>query len=290
MIDIDLLLVDDEQEFREATSRALGRRGFGVRQAESGEHALELLLTSRPDVVVLDLRMPGMGGIDTLIELRAVHAELPVVILTGHGNLDDALAGIQLGIVDFIQKPVDIDHLASRIRALLAAGGKRPLRERSVGELMVTATSYRRIYDDQPVRMAIQELRLSLSQVCTGEITEQGHRTLLVFDRREKFVGTLRMRDILAHVLPAALRGSPYSSYLTGMLLAQCKLIGDTRCREALEQRHSIDIRAPLMEALNLMVSEELTSLPVMQGGELVGVLRDGDLLREIADLVGNDA
>ena len=108
--------------------------------------------------------------------------------------------------------------------------------------------------------------------------------------RVEKFVGTLRMRDILAHVLPAALRGSPYSSYLTGMLLAQCKLIGDTRCREALEQRHSIDIRTPLMEALNLMVSEGLTSLPVMQGGELVGVLRDGDLLREIADLVGNDA
>jgi DNA-binding response OmpR family regulator len=283
---IDLLLVDDEREFREATSRALSRRGFEVREAESGEEALEALAAHRPEVVVLDLRMPGLGGIETLRELRAIHEDLPVIILTGQGTLEDAVSGIRMGIADFIQKPADVDLLSSRIRLLIDRGEQQRLHERSIAELMVPVSAYRRVYLDQKVREVIRELSVSLTQVLSGEVAEQGHRSLLVYDRGERFVGVLTLNDVLAHALPVALRGSPYSSYLTGMFIAQCKLIGDAPVGDLLERRKCVDLDAPLMEALNLMVTERMINLPVLDGKELKGVLRDKDLLLEIAGLV----
>jgi len=283
---IDLLLVDDEREFRVATSRALIRRGFEVRQADSGEQALQVIAAAPPDIVILDLRMPGIGGIEALKQLREGGQELPVVILTGQGTLDDAVAGIRLGIVDFVKKPVDVDQLSYRVHELVQQGGKAKLRERSVAELMVPASSYRRVYSDQTFREVIREIRVSLAQIFSGEVAEQGHRSVLVYDRSDRFVGVLTLNDMLAHVLPAVLRGSPYASYLTGMFIAQCKLIGDAPITELIERRKAIDIDAPLMEALNTMVTERLINLPVVNNGDLVGVLRDKDLLYEVANLV----
>ncbi len=218
MKEIELLLVDDEAEFREATARALERRGFRVIEAESGERALERIGSAAPDIVVLDLRMEGMDGIDTLTRIRKERRDLPVVILTGHGRFDDVLQGINLNIVEFLQKPVDVERLAALIRKLLSEGTKKPLRERTIGELMVPVSSYRRVYGDQPVREVIAELREAMFQNVTGKVAEQGHRSLLVFDRQENFLGCLRVIDL---VLPSFLRESPYSSYFTGMFLAQ---------------------------------------------------------------------
>ena len=287
---IDLLLVDDERDFRDATSRALIRRGFNVREAASGEEALQIVATAAPDILILDLRMTGIDGIETLERLRKIDVELPVVILTGQGTLDDAVAGIQLGIVDFVRKPVDIDQLSCRLRALLQRGAREQLRERTVAELMVPASAYRRVREDQRFREVLRELKVSLAQIFTGELTEQGHRSVLVYDRDDRFLGVLTLGDLLAHVLPPALRGSPYASYLTGMFIAQCKLLGDAPVSELLERRRSIDRATPLMEALDLMVGERLINLPVVEDGELVGVLRDKDLLFEVANIVNGGA
>ncbi|MBU1495221.1 MAG: response regulator, partial [Actinobacteria bacterium] len=90
---IKLLLVDDEDEFREATAQVLERRGFQVAQADSGEKALQEISASLPQIVILDLRMEGMDGIATLQEIRKTHPKLPVIILTGHGAFEDAIAG-----------------------------------------------------------------------------------------------------------------------------------------------------------------------------------------------------
>ena len=108
---LKLLLVDDEDDFRLATSTTLKRRGFEVEEAANGEEALACIKQKRPDIVLLDMKMPGMSGIETLKEIRAIDANLPVIILTGHGDYDSAMAGIKLEIVDFLQKPVDVDQL-----------------------------------------------------------------------------------------------------------------------------------------------------------------------------------
>ena len=135
---VRVLLIDDEHEFRAATRAPLERRGFSVSEAPDGLTGLALVIEEQPDVVLLDLRMPRLSGLETLSRIREVAPHLPVIVLTGHGRFDDALAGIRLEIVDFLQKPVHIDELAARIRALLERPGPpEPLRERTIRELMV---------------------------------------------------------------------------------------------------------------------------------------------------------
>lgn len=284
--ELTLLLVDDEHEFRQATATALQRRGFKVSQAESGERALALIRATRFDIVVLDLRMEGMDGIETLQQIRQEQHDLPVVILTGHGGFDDAWTGIQLDIVDFLQKPVEIDRLAATIRRRLAGGTRSTLRESTIGELMVPVTSYGRVYDDQPVREAMALLGRPPSEGSTGSTA--GRRSVLVFDRRERFVGCLRITDLLQLVVPPFLRDSPYASFFTGMFLAQCKVVGNEPVGALLEERHAVDIEAPLLQAVHLIVSHRLINLPVFRDGELVGVLRDMDLLHEIAAMIAS--
>lgn len=283
---IALLLVDDEAEFRDATARILERRGFRVTHAESGAQCLERLQAAVPDVVLLDLKMPGMDGIATLQAIRKDHADLPVIILTGHGGFSEALSGIRLEIVDFLQKPVDLDDLARRIRRLLAGGPRQRLREKSIVDLMVPASSYRRVYTDDPIRNVVDALRASMFMQVEGKVTEHGHRTVLVFDRQERFAGLVRIGDVLRLVVPEFLRSSPYSSYFTGMFLAQAKVVGQNRAVDLLGDPVSIDVGAPLLEALHLMLVHHMINLPVMRDGQLAGILRDKDLLLEVADAI----
>lgn len=284
MNSIRLLLVDDEADFREATSEALSRRGYEVRLAESGFQALELIEASLPDIVLLDLRMKGKDGIDTLTEIRQKYQDLPVIILTGHGEFDNALDSIKLKVADFLQKPVDIEKLARLIRKRLKSG-KRTLVERSIGELMVSVSSYGVVYDDQTVMAVMQELKEAMFRDVEGRVTERGHRSVLVYDRQKNFVGCLRINDILDLILPSFLKESPYSSYFTGMFLAQCKLLGNQPINGFIRQE-TIDREAPLMEAVYLMATKRLINLPVVYNGTVVGVLRDKDLFFEAFNII----
>jgi CheY-like chemotaxis protein len=284
---IKLLLVDDEEEFRRSASKALTRQGFFVSEAESGERALEMLVKSAPDLMVLDLRMGGIDGIAALEKARKIMPNLPVVILTGHGRFENALAGIRLDIVDFVQKPVDMGDLGARIHRLLAEGGKVRLYEKTIGELMVPMTSYRRFYMDQTVKEIVEAIAdLLFRPQATLEVARQGRRAVLVLDRQDEFVGLIRMENILELMVPAYLRNSPYSSYYRGMFLAQAKLIGKETANELMTDPISIEVDRPLMEALNLMIRERLTNLAVTRNGAFVGILRDEDIFKEIADSI----
>lgn len=278
-----LLLVDDEAEFRAATSRALSRRGFEVRTAADGTQALARIDDEVPDVVVLDLRMPELDGIGTLAALRDSGCDVPVVILTGHGALDDALAGVRLGIVDFLAKPIDVDALAARLRDLLERGRAPLLSERTVAELMVPALAYRRVYEDEPVAAVIGELLEALAAPASSELHAPGQRAVLVFDRADHFAGFVRIEDVLRALVPRPMLGSPYASFLTGMFLAQCKLLGRERAGDLIEDELRIACDAPLLEAVHVLVTERVTSLPVVGAGQVVGVLRDRDVFLEVA-------
>lgn len=283
---IHLLLVDDEQEFRDATRVALSRRGYEVTTASDGNEALQILRRQTFDIILLDLRMPVMNGIDTLVEIRKDLSEIPVIILTGHGGLDNAVAGIRLGIVDFVQKPVDIDFLGAHIRKLLQSKKEPLLKEKEIKDFVIPEISYRKVYEDQSVREAIKELQSSLFPNLSSEVSEQGHRTILVYTRQEIFLGALRLNDILELALPAVLRGSPYASYLTGMFVAQCKLVGNERIKDIIGELIYVDIDAPLIEAISIMVTKRLINLPVFREGKFCGILRDKDILLEMSNFI----
>ena len=116
MEEFTVLLVDDEAEFRELLAKRLSKRKLKVLTAGDAAEALRLLASTPVDVVVLDVRMPGMSGTDALREIKARLPNVEVLMLTGHAQLDVALAGMELGAFDYLLKPVDLDALLYRLQ------------------------------------------------------------------------------------------------------------------------------------------------------------------------------
>ena len=111
-----ILLVDDEKEFVETLSERLHTRGIHSSVAHSGEEALSIVETDPQDVIVLDLKMPGMDGLEMLRRLRQQHPEIEVIMLTGHGSDEEKKLADDFGIFAYFTKPMNIDSLAGTIR------------------------------------------------------------------------------------------------------------------------------------------------------------------------------
>lgn len=120
MSKIKILLVDDEVELLQALSERLQLRGFEVVVAHSGEEALDILEGAAPDLMVLDLKMPGIDGMDVLRSTRQICPRVQVIMLTGHGSEKDREMALRLGVFDYLQKPVDIMELLSALNRAAA--------------------------------------------------------------------------------------------------------------------------------------------------------------------------
>jgi DNA-binding NtrC family response regulator len=116
MTDFTVMLVDDEKEFIEPLAKRLERRNLRVLQAGNGGVALEMIRQTPVDVVVLDMRMPGMDGIEVLQAIKAFDPSIEVVMLTGHASVEAAYEGIDLGAFDYLMKPVGIDELMFKLQ------------------------------------------------------------------------------------------------------------------------------------------------------------------------------
>lgn len=116
-----VLVVDDEPDFRSALATRLERRGFDVDLAADGAEALGAASASPPDVVVLDVLMPGLDGIATLRRFRSEHPEIPVILLTGHASASSGIDGMRLGAFDYLTKPVPVEELVEKLHAAVHA-------------------------------------------------------------------------------------------------------------------------------------------------------------------------
>lgn len=110
-----ILLVDDEVVFTNNMSKLLANRGYRVTAVNSGDAAIHAMEEDDFDVVVLDLKMPGMDGITTLKEIKKLGLFTETLILTGHGSIDSALEAIKLGAYDYLTKPCEINDLVTKI-------------------------------------------------------------------------------------------------------------------------------------------------------------------------------
>ncbi|MBI9085541.1 MAG: response regulator [Desulfobacterales bacterium] len=111
-----VLLVDDEIDFLQTLIKRLKKRHLDIRSAASGQEALSVLSNERIDVVVLDVRMPGMDGIETLREIKKRDPLTEVIMLTGHASVEVAISGMALGAFDYLMKPMDIDELVYKLQ------------------------------------------------------------------------------------------------------------------------------------------------------------------------------
>jgi DNA-binding NtrC family response regulator len=110
-----VLLVDDEKDFVEMLSLRLKDVGERVTPAYSGRECLEILENENIDVVILDIKMPGMDGIETLREIKRRFPIVEVIMLTGHGTTETAVEGMKLGAFDYLMKPADFDDLTTKL-------------------------------------------------------------------------------------------------------------------------------------------------------------------------------
>jgi len=116
MKDLKVLLVDDEEEFVKALAERLKMRDLESDTVFNGDQALAFVEKKEPDVMVLDLKMPGIDGIEVLKRVKKAYPKIEVIILTGHGTEKDEKRAKELGAFDYMEKPAEIDDLVSRIK------------------------------------------------------------------------------------------------------------------------------------------------------------------------------
>ncbi len=301
MDSIKLLLVDDEERFRETTSKLLKKKGFATTIAGSGEEAINIIKKNPQDVVVLDVKMAGMDGHMALEEIKKIAPETQVIMLTGHGSPDSALNSRKLAAFDYLSKPCDIDLLAVKINeaySVTKTGADRT--EKKVKDIMTGVDNYSSVTVNNTIREAIDKLMSSQTQVVSSSlIRKTGHRSLLVFDEQKNFIGILRIKDLIKGVRPFYL-SLPKSSMADsvrfshvftggwdGLFTIQLKAIADKKVGElALESLPMIDENANLMAVTDLLYKTNSTRLLVTSGKKLVGILREQDLFFEIVNII----
>jgi DNA-binding response OmpR family regulator len=174
---VRVLAVDDEAHIRRATVRALTLNHYLADEASSGAEALRLLNQTRYDVMLLDMRMPGMDGIEVMQRARAIQPELLLIVLTGHATLESAIAAVKSGAIDYLLKPTSLHDIATAVASALQTRHQQVHRQ----QLM------------NAVSAAIDELRQTQPPAALRSLAEHGpdrflHVGPLMLDRRKRLV------------------------------------------------------------------------------------------------------
>ena len=141
---INLLLVDDEEQFLRSTTKRLAVRNFNVIAVDRGDKAIEAARKHPIDIAVVDLKMPGIDGEETLKALKAEHRWMEVVILTGHGSIDSAVECTKSGAYSYLQKPCEFDQLLETLTEAYKKKvmNKMKIREEKMNELLKMSASH----------------------------------------------------------------------------------------------------------------------------------------------------
>ncbi|MBW0015607.1 two-component system response regulator TcrX [Mycobacterium sp.] len=160
---INVLVVDDESVLAEMVSMALRYEGWTISTACDGSSAIAAARTQRPDVVVLDVMLPDMSGLDVLHKLREDNPQLPVLLLTAKDAVEDRIAGLTAGGDDYVTKPFSIEEVVLRLRALLRRTGVTTVDSGAqivVGDLVLDEDSHEVMRAGEPISLTSTEFEL----------------------------------------------------------------------------------------------------------------------------------
>jgi len=294
---IKVLMVDDEEQFRATTSKILTRRGYETTVAESGEKAIELLKKSSQDVVILDIKMPGMDGHEALTRIKEIDPDVQVIMLTGHGGDLSAKESLKHGAFDYLNKPCDIELLSMKINDAYDAVREGVREEKKAGDIMIPIGEYTTIDPDRTIKEGIEALKRSFeSAVSTSRIMETGHRSILVFEHGDELVGILSILDLIEALRPAYLSAPKpsmadsmqYSAmFWSGLFTTQAKGLVNKRIRDVMaEAPLKVDEDTNLMEIANLIFTEKQRRVAITRKGKVVGVVREQEIFFEMARII----
>jgi phosphate regulon transcriptional regulator PhoB len=162
----NILVVDDEKDIVEMIAYNLEKEGFAVTKAYDGNEALEIVRTKKPDLIILDLMLPGIQGLDVCRMVRTRHSKeaIPIIMLTAKSDDLDKILGLEMGADDYITKPFNIRELIARVRAVLRRSDIVPVRDEAeifvYKGLRINYHSYEVSLDEVPVELGPTEIKL----------------------------------------------------------------------------------------------------------------------------------
>jgi UDP-3-O-acyl N-acetylglucosamine deacetylase len=210
-----VLVVDDEASIRRSLEGVLKDEGFSVVLAEDGESAIRILMNTRPALVLLDIWMPGMDGLETLRKIKEIHQDLPVVMISGHATISTAVAATRLGAMDFLEKPLDLSGTIQLVRRVLTqpetpASDNEPrweaIEPASVGPLRESVTINPVVFTKQTLRgRAMPQKTLAHAAILYGQGLHSGRKSGLILEPLPPnsgihFVGVSETTVVPAHV------------------------------------------------------------------------------------------
>ena len=176
-----VLLIEDDARIREIVERGLGSRGFVVTSAEDGNAGLDLAQKLEVDVVLLDLMLPGLSGLEVLEGIRLAKPRLPVVALTALDDTRSKVAGLDAGADDYITKPFSLEELTARVRARLRS--QEDAGALKAGPLTVDPVAHRAVLDGREVPLSARELALLAAFVRhNGQVLSRSQLLDMVWD------------------------------------------------------------------------------------------------------------
>jgi DNA-binding response OmpR family regulator len=160
MFAMSILLVEDDHELATGLTEALRKEGLVVNHVGSGADALHVISTEPPDIVILDLGLPDMDGLDVLTKLRRQQRELPVLLLTARDSLGDKVVGLDYGADDYLAKPFEMPELLARLRALGRRAGTAASHIITVGPVRLDIANNAVSVDGAPITLPRREYML----------------------------------------------------------------------------------------------------------------------------------
>jgi two-component system, OmpR family, KDP operon response regulator KdpE len=193
-----VLVIDDEPQLRRALQSVFSQRGYGIMLAASGEEGLAAVATRAPDVIVLDLMLPGISGIETARAIRRM-TSTPILVLSVKGGDEDKIRALDEGADDYLTKPFSTGELLARIRALLRRGAATlgPVRS---GSLVVDLAKRRVTSNDKPVRLTRTEFEILATLVENADRVVTSHQLLETVWGPGQVQDTQALRVHLSHL------------------------------------------------------------------------------------------
>lgn len=268
---IRVLLADDEEAFVKGMARILKRRGFEVRTAQNGIQAIDAFEQGdRFDVVVLDIKMPGMDGIQTLDEIKRRAPETEVIMLTGHASLSSGARALRRGAYDYLMKPCDAEDLIEKIREAYEAEKirKDPVLWPRKPVCALALHPLRRLLPEDPVSRALDAMRREAGKEAVEEI--------FIVNEGDGLAGVVTKRDLL----DLAEKTSTWERLIEHPERLPERPIGDIMKQDPI----SIEGDASLSDAAEKMVLHRVRSLPVLRAGKVLGVIRLQDVFQSLED------
>ena len=155
-----LLLVEDDPALARGLQQALHNEGFAVNHVLTGQHAIQVVKTETPDIVILDLGLPDIDGIEVLKQVRKINAGLPILLLTARDTIDDKVTGLDAGADDYLPKPFDMPELLARLRVLERRLGTAQSNEIIIGDVTLSTTSHQAMFQGEELELSKREYML----------------------------------------------------------------------------------------------------------------------------------